>query len=1049
MEEEMKDNDHLLGMMDREQLLEAFKCVGVQNVDEALIDQIICQLDSTKTGHVTSEQLISIIKSLQDSESCPILEQASTSWTTSGPSQCVGYGPSSLHSSNSPISFLDTELFSYLDTESVGLATISTLLSYWESIGVTCGVQVLADLGLAGKQGGIDLKELSDLLNDELNQSKAIISYPTINAGIATLQHEVRYVKASQENITRERDKIRGDLQAANECSSALAVEIDEQNSRQEKIIRSQIQMLEQDWMDNFKNIQQINEKELEKKKSIISQLQRSLLEEKESAVYIDRKLKTDIQTLETENQKLEQEYDGLKKKTNVMEECNQNLNLELQTLNQTKSERCKPSQASYDVEELIRMNKELKDRNDELEFYFQAQSERGRTRKRGRRNSSSSNSTQRRHPHVKSKVMFSAATPNPMKRKGSPVKTTDGTSAPLESPRGEKLMKSSHLLSDNISKEARQHVQHESLQHELSTASLYSPDESPDRSQYSSSESLYQEFSKTGPDTEHWDGLVRTIMIMRDRIKEFENEREATQKSGNEEKEASSMMKSKPEYSGQTVKKTSAVKPIMRSSLEMHADIDRSEHKNFNQQVPPVIIFEEGECDIQVPMLAVGKSSGLSYTREYDTTSVDRKDNNSVCKAFQLCKRRLEEELDEVKHETADILSEISDYSNENTTLQLRNEVLQDKLEKTNVLVKRKIESICDNVASPTHSSIALPVREVDTFCSLNEQKQVDLFVGAQSDEISQLRLKIYHLERCLLQAEERYETDKTDLANKNDQLEESLELMKDEFESMEDYWQNKIEDERTFYDEHFRTNEDQFKELEQRIKEYEQLFEPVDDDVKEDVEQLYTIEETCSMEVQVSEWEEEINKLKTTIDQLKIEHEHEVRVLDTEKTCLKKKYNQLESNLMNKENRLKTCQTTLKERQSIKDKIKRQRVGFDFSEAGQRAVCHCSKAGQRAVCHFSKAGQRAVCQCCEAGQRAVCHCSEAGQGPCSLPLELLNQTKIGVSREGTMCDNLPGRGKIWTEQDCVSDKSSRSLDTFLQNRKTAREWSQQSNYM
>ena len=94
---------------------------------------------------------------------------------------------------------------------------------------MTCGVQVLADLGLAGKQGGIDLKELSDLLNDELNQSKAIIrlddvsfesvtkfhffSYPTINAGIATLQHEVRYVKASQENITRERDKIRGDLQ--------------------------------------------------------------------------------------------------------------------------------------------------------------------------------------------------------------------------------------------------------------------------------------------------------------------------------------------------------------------------------------------------------------------------------------------------------------------------------------------------------------------------------------------------------------------------------------------------------------------------------------------------------------------------------------------------------------------------------------------------------------------------------------------------------------------------------------------------------------------
>ena len=93
------------------------------------------------------------------------------------------------------------------------MATTSTLLSYWESIGVNYGHQVLADLGLGDKSARIDLKELSDLLNDELNQSKDIISYPTINAAIATLQHEVRHVKISQENIARERDKIRSDLQ--------------------------------------------------------------------------------------------------------------------------------------------------------------------------------------------------------------------------------------------------------------------------------------------------------------------------------------------------------------------------------------------------------------------------------------------------------------------------------------------------------------------------------------------------------------------------------------------------------------------------------------------------------------------------------------------------------------------------------------------------------------------------------------------------------------------------------------------------------------------
>ena len=37
------------------------------------------------------------------------------------------------------------------------------------------------------------------------------------------------------------------------------------------------------------------------------------------------------------------------------------------------------PRHAAPDVEELLRINKDLKDRNDELEFCFQTQSERGR----------------------------------------------------------------------------------------------------------------------------------------------------------------------------------------------------------------------------------------------------------------------------------------------------------------------------------------------------------------------------------------------------------------------------------------------------------------------------------------------------------------------------------------------------------------------------------------------------------------------------------------------------------------------------------------------
>jgi len=48
----------------------------------------------------------------------------------------------------------------------------------------------------------------------------------------------------------------------------------------------------------------------------------------------------------------------------------------------------------------------------------------------------------------------------------------------------------------------------------------------------------------------------------------------------------------------------------------------------------------------------------------------------------------------------------------------------------------------------------------------------------------------------------------------------------MQSEFESMEDYWQGKICDERSFYEEQVKVNESQFKDLEIRMKEYEDLL-------------------------------------------------------------------------------------------------------------------------------------------------------------------------------------------------------------------------------
>ena len=45
----------------------------------------------------------------------------------------------------------------------------------------------------------------------------------------------------------------------------------------------------------------------------------------------------------------------------------------------------------------------------------------------------------------------------------------------------------------------------------------------------------------------------------------------------------------------------------------------------------------------------------------------------------------------------------------------------------------------------------------------------------------------------------------------------------MQTEFESMEDYWQKKIDEERVFYEEQLKVSESQFKELELSMNEHE----------------------------------------------------------------------------------------------------------------------------------------------------------------------------------------------------------------------------------
>ena len=101
----------------------------------------------------------------------------------------------------------------------------------------------------------------------------------------------------------------------------------------------------------------------------------------------------------------------------------------------------------------------------------------------------------------------------------------------------------------------------------------------------------------------------------------------------------------------------------------------------------------------------------------------------------------------------------------------------------------------------------------------------------------------------------------------------------MQSEFESMEDYWQGKMGEERSFYEDQVRVNESQFKELEERMKEYEDLLMLETSKPGEAaMRQLDTIAEDRNLEEKVSEWEEEISQLHNTLAQREAAHEEEI---------------------------------------------------------------------------------------------------------------------------------------------------------------------------
>ena len=76
----------------------------------------------------------------------------------------------------------------------------------------------------------------------------------------------------------------------------------------------------------------------------------------------------------------------------------------------------------------------------------------------------------------------------------------------------------------------------------------------------------------------------------------------------------------------------------------------------------------------------------------------------------------------------------------------------------------------------------------------------------------------------------------------------------MGSEFESMEEYWEKKMSEERKFYEEQLKSSEKQFNDLELKMKEYEELLMTAESKPQAEPDRLSTIDEKRSLEEEVN---------------------------------------------------------------------------------------------------------------------------------------------------------------------------------------------------
>ncbi|XP_010840558.1 PREDICTED: ninein isoform X1 [Bison bison bison] len=360
------------GHLNRKKLVSICEQYGLQNVDGEMLEEVFHNLDPD--GMMSVEDFFyGLFKNGK-----PLTPSASTPYRQLKRHISMQSFDESGRRTTAPSAMMSTigfRVFSCLD-DGMGYASVERILDTWQEEGIENSQEILKALDFS-LDGNVNLTELTLALENELLVTKNSIH----QAALASFKAEIRHLLERVDQMLREKEKLRSDLDKAEKLKSLMASEVDDHHAAIERRNEYNLRKLDEEYKERIAALKNEFRKEREQILQQVGKQRLELEQEIEKAKTEENYVRDRLALSLKENSRLENELLENAEKLAEYESLTNKLQRNLENVLAEKFGDLDPSSAEFFLQEerLTQMRNEyeqqcrlLQDQVDELQSELQ-----------------------------------------------------------------------------------------------------------------------------------------------------------------------------------------------------------------------------------------------------------------------------------------------------------------------------------------------------------------------------------------------------------------------------------------------------------------------------------------------------------------------------------------------------------------------------------------------------------------------------------------------------------------------------------------------------